>query len=308
VEIPSPNRITIDIPIEANSSMGANMIEIRPVQTADIRRCGEIMYRAFKTIAEQHNFPPDFPDAEVTSGMLGMLNDSPDFDGFVAQENGSIYGSIFLSRRSTVGGISVVTVDPESQNRTIGRQLMKTGMVNLADQGHTRQQLIQAGYHSRSLCLYAKLGFVASDLLSTMTGKPTSKNIPDRLVRQANLDDADACNSLCQQVHGFDRAGEVFAAIANDTALVVEGDQGISGYTTGVGFAGHGVGLSNEDLKALITSVDEISGPGLMIPTTNGELFGWCLENGMRLSQQLTLMDTKPSGPANGAYWPGILC
>ena len=143
------------------------MIDIRPVQAADIRRCGEIMYLAFKTIAEQHNFPPDFPNADVTSNVLGMLKDAPVFDGFVAVEEGSILGSIFVSRRSPVGGVSAITVDPESQNRSVGRQLMQAAMSHLGDQGHTRQQLIQAGYHSRSLCLYAKLGFIATDLLST---------------------------------------------------------------------------------------------------------------------------------------------
>jgi len=111
-----------------------------------------------------------------------------------------------------------------------------------------------------------------------------------------------------RQVHGFDRAGEVSSAIAHGSAAVVESDGGISGYTTGVGFAGHGVGASSEDLKALIASVEEFSGPGVIIPTTNGELFRWCLENGLRVTQQLTLMDTEPSGPANGYYWPGILC
>ena len=284
------------------------MLDIRPVQAADIPRCGEIMYLAFKTIADQHNFPPDFPNADVTSGMLGMLNDAPVFDGFVAEEDGSIGGSIFVSKRSSVGGISVVTVDPESQNRAVGRQLMERGMASLADQGHARQQLIQAGYHSRSLCLYAKLGFIATDLLSTMTGEPIKVAIPGRVVRPANEDDVDACNLLCRQVHGFDRAGEVAGAIAHGTAAVVESDDGISGYTTGVGFAGHGVGASNEDLKALIASVEEFSGPGVIIPTTNGDLFRWCLENGLRVTQQLTLMDTEPSGPANGSYWPGILC
>jgi predicted N-acetyltransferase YhbS len=284
------------------------VLDIRPVQAADIPRCGEIMYLAFKTIADQHNFLPDFPNADVTSGMLGMLNDAPVFDGFVAEEEGSIGGSIFVSRRSPVGGISVVTVDPESQNRAVGRQLMKRGMASLADQGHTRQQLIQAGYHSRSLCLYAKLGFIASDLLSSMTGEPIKVAIPGRTVRPANESDADACDQLCRQVHGFDRAGEVAGAIAHGTAAVVESDDGISGYTTGVGFAGHGVGISNEDIKALIASAEEFSGPGVIIPTTNGDLFRWCLENGLQVTQQLTLMDTEPSGPANGCYWPGILC
>ena len=245
---------------------------------------------------------------EVTSGMLGMLHDAPVFDGFVAEENDSICGSIFVSRRSSVGGISVITVDPESQNRTVGRQLMDVGMSSLSDQDHTRQQLIQAGYHNRSLCLYAKLGFVAADLLSSMTGEPIREPIPGRVVRPATQEDADACNALCRQVHGFDRAGEVSGAITQCTATVVESDQGISGYTTGVGFTGHGVGATNEDLKALIGSADEFTGPGIIIPTTNGELFTWCLNSGLRVTQQLTLMDTQPSGPPHGSYWPGILC
>lgn len=284
------------------------MIDHRPVQSADISRCGEIMYLAFKTIAEQHNFTPDFPNSDVTSAMLAGLYEAPVFDGFVAEEGDSIIGSIFVSRRSSVGGVSVITVDPETQNRTVGRQLMEVGMASLTGQGHTRQQLIQAGYHSRSLCLYAKLGFIATDLLSTMTGEPINVDLPGRVVRPAKLADTDECNALCLQVHGFDRAAEVAAGIDQGTIKVVEDEQGISGYTSGVGFAGHAVGKSNEDLKALIASAEEFSGPGILIPTTNGELFKWCLNNGLRVTQQLTLMDTDPSGQPNGSYCPSILC
>ena len=283
-------------------------IELRTAEAADIPACGEAMYEAFRDIAERHNFPPDFPNAEVAGGLLNSLLESPDVDAFVAEQDGTIAGSIFVSRRSPVGGISIVTVDPGVQNRTIGRQLMLHGMECLDQQGHTRQQLIQAGYHSRSLCLYAKLGFIASDLLSNMYGGPIKEDFPGRTVRQAEDGDADACNALCRKVHGFDRAGEVAASIAQGTALVVESDGKITGYTTGVGFVGHGVGASNDDLKAMIASVDEFMGPGVLIPTTNGELFRWCLEKGLRVSQQLTLMDTAPEEPPNGAYWPSVLC
>ena len=158
------------------------------------------------------------------------------------------------------------------------------------------------------MCLYAKLGFIATNLLSNMYGGPIKQEFPGRTVRQATDDDADACNALCRKVHGFDRAGEVAGAISQGNASVVESDGEITGYTTGVGFVGHGVGASNDDLKAMIASVDEFMGPGVLIPTTNGELFRWCLEKGLRVSQQLTLMDTAPSGPADGAYWPSVLC
>ena len=282
--------------------------ELRTAQASDIPACGTAMYEAFRAIAEQHNFPPDFPSADAAGGLLNMMLGAPDFDAFVAEEDGTIAGSIFVSRRSPVGGISVITVAPNVQNRAIGRQLMLHGMESLAKQGHTRQQLIQASYHNRSLCLYAKLGFIASDLLSNMNGDPIREDFPGRKVRQAKEGDADACNALCRRVHGFDRAGEVAASITQLTAAVVESDGKISGYTTGVGFVGHGVGESNDDLKALIASVEQFAGPGILIPTTNGELFRWCLEKGLRVTQQLTLMDTAPAGPPDGAYWPSILC
>ena len=201
-----------------------------------------------------------------------------------------------------------MTVDPESQNRSVGRQLMQAGMSHLADLSHTRQQLIQAGYHNRSLCLYAKLGFVATEMLSVMVGEPQQREVPGRTVRPANQEDAEVCNALCRKVHGFDRGGEVHGAIEHGTASVVESEHGITGYSTGVSFVGHGVGESNEDLKALIAATPELAPPGIMIPTTNGELFKWCLDNGLRVVQQFTLMDTEPSGPPKGVYWPGILC
>jgi predicted N-acetyltransferase YhbS len=283
-------------------------VELRPAEADDIPASATAMYEAFRDIAERHNFTPDFPSAEVAGGLLNALLGVPDVDAFVAEQDGKIAGSIFVSRRSPVGGISIVTVDPDVQNNTIGRRLMLHGMDCLDRQGHTRQQLIQAGYHSRSLCLYAKLGFIATDLLSNMYGGPVNEEFPGRTVRQATDGDADACNALCQKVHGYDRGGEVAGAISQGNALVVESDGGITGYTTGVGFVGHAVGANNDDLKALIASVDKFMGPGVLIPTTNGELFRWCLEKGLRVSQQLTLMDTAPAGPPKGAYWPSVLC
>lgn len=282
-------------------------MELRPVQMGDIQTCGKVMYEAFKDIAKRHNFPPDFPDPAAAEGLLSDILNAPAFDAFMAEEEGLVLGSIFVSRRSRVGGISVLTIDPKVQNRGIGRRLLQHGMEFLVEHGHIRQQIIQVGYHNRSLCLYAKSGFVAGELLSNMTGKPIKTNIPSRTVRRASVGDAPACNSLCRKVHGFDREHELAHAIACGTAAVVERDGRITGYTTGVGFVGHGVGETNEDLKALIASVDGFAGPGILIPTGNGELFRWCLDNGLRVVQQMTLMDTQPSGPTNGVYWPAVL-
>lgn len=281
---------------------------LRTATPGDIPACGRAIYEAFKNNAERHGFPPDFPSPEAASGLLDMMLGAPGFEAVVAEEDGEVVGSIFLSRRSPVGGISVLTVEPGAQDRRVGRQLMEHGMGLLRAGGHARQQLVQAAYHNRSLALYAKLGFVAADMLSNMTGDPIRAAVPGRAVRPATAPDAEACNGLCRKVHGFDRAGEVAAAIAAGTARVVEADGRITGYTTGVGFVGHGVGEGNDDLKALIASAEAFAGPGILIPTANGELFRWCLEGGLRVVQQMILMDTAPAGPPLGAYWPAVLC
>jgi hypothetical protein len=48
-------------------------ITLRPSRPEDAQRGGLICYEAFKAIAEQHHFPPDFPSAEVTIGLLSSL-------------------------------------------------------------------------------------------------------------------------------------------------------------------------------------------------------------------------------------------
>lgn len=283
-------------------------ITIREIKEADISDSGQIMYDAFTAIASQHNFSPDFPGSDVTKGILESLNGAPIYDGFIAEEDGKILGSIFVCRGSIVGGISIITVDPAVQNNSVGRALMDLGMKHLHDQGHVRQQLIQAAYHNRSLCLYTKLGFTACDMLSHMIGDSFDIEIPGRVVRPATMADMEDCNAICYHVHGFERAAELGGAIHMEIASVVELDGEISGYNTGAGFVGHGVGRTNDDVKAMICANYGNAGRGIMIPTANGELFRWCLDNGLRLNQQLTLMDTAPTGPANGAYWPNILC
>jgi hypothetical protein len=49
-------------------------VTLRSGNAADACRCGEICYAAFKAIADQHNFPPDFPSPEVAIGLIVFAN------------------------------------------------------------------------------------------------------------------------------------------------------------------------------------------------------------------------------------------
>jgi hypothetical protein len=71
-------------------------VSVRDAQTNDTADCGRIIHAAFAAIAAQHNFPPDFPSADVATGVASMLIAHPGFYGIVAEQEGRIVGSNFL--------------------------------------------------------------------------------------------------------------------------------------------------------------------------------------------------------------------
>jgi GNAT superfamily N-acetyltransferase len=281
-------------------------LELRPGSLEDAETCGRICYEAFAAIARQHDFPPDLPTPEAGVGLLSMLLGHPGFYSVVAEAKGQVVGSNFLDERSLITGVGPITVDPVIQDGGVGRALMQDVMRRATERTAPGIRLVQSAYHNRSLSLYAKLGFQVRDQLACMQGTPPQGGIPGYRTRPATPADVEACNTVCRQVHGHDRAGELTDALAQAAALVVEHDGRISGYATGLAFFAHAVGESNEDLKALIMAADAFEGPGILVPTTNADLFRWCLERGLRVGQLMTLMTIGLYTPPQGAYLPSI--
>lgn len=280
---------------------------LRPATPADAAVCGQICYDAFRTINESHGFPLDFPSPDIAAGLLGMLIAHTGFYGVVAERDGRIIGSNFLDERSSIAGVGPITVDPTVQNQGIGRRLMRNVMDRATSRNAPGVRLCQAAFHRRSLCLYTTMGFRTRELLSVMNGTPLNRAIPGYHVRTAEQADFNACNAVCFDVHGFDRGGELKDAIDRGTATVVERDGQITGYATEVGFFAHSVARSNADLIALIAAAPAFTGPGFILPTRNYEVFSWCLANGLRLMQPLTLMSTGLYNEPDGAYLVCIL-
>jgi GNAT superfamily N-acetyltransferase len=282
-------------------------ITIRRAEATDAAECGRIICAAFAAIADQHNFPHDFPSAEVATGLASMLIGDPGFYGVVAEQDSRILGSNFLDERSLIAGVGPITVDPAAQNTGIGRRLMEAVIERAAARNLPGIRLVQDGYHNRSLTLYTKLGFVTREPLSVMQGPPLNVSLPGYVVRPATAEDAGACNALCRRVHGFERSGEVADAIARGSARVVEHLGRITGYATEVGYFAHAVGETNEDLKALIAAAPTFTGPGFLLPTRNHNVFRWCLERSLRLVKQQTYMTIGLYNEPAGVWLPGIL-
>lgn len=273
----------------------------------DAAVCGPICFAAFKAINDQHNFPPDFPSAEVATGVLTMLLSNPGFFSVVAEKDGNVVGSNFLDERGPIKGVGPITVDPASQNATIGRRLMDAVLDRASERRAAGVRLLQSAFHNRSLCLYTNLGFDTRETISKMNGEPLGLTFPGYDVRPAKAADLAACNALCQRVHGHHRGGELDDAIKAGTARVVEHHGEITAYATDIGFFAHAVAENNQGLKALIGAARGFSGGGFLLPTRNGELFRWCLRNGFRLVHQMTLMTIGLYNEPGGAYLPSVL-
>ncbi len=273
----------------------------------DAKACGAVCYEAFKAIAGQHNFPPDFPSVEVAVGLLTMVLSRQDVYSVVAERQGRVVGSNFLWEGDTIAGIGPISVLPTEQNGSIGRRMMEVVVERARTKRFLGVRLAQVAYHNRSMSLYSKLGFDAREPLSCLQGTALNIEIPGYAVRVATPHDLDACNRLCLSVHGHDRRQEVADAIAQGTARVVEHDGAVTGYATDIGFFAHAVGQTNKELKALIGAAAAFGGPGFLLPTRNADLFRWCLAQGLRIVQPMTLMTMGLYQKPAGAFLPSVL-
>jgi predicted N-acetyltransferase YhbS len=281
-------------------------VTIRRARPGDAAACGQICYQAFSAISGEHNFPCDLPSPEVAVGFLSTIFSTAGFYAVVAEREGRIIGSNCLDERSVIRGLGPITVDPGAQNSGVGRKLMQAVIDRAAEADSPGVRLVQAAFHNRSLSLYTSLGFDVREPLSCMQGRTATGSVPGCTVRPAMPVDLEACNALSRRVHGFDRGVELAQSIDQRTARVVERIGQVTGYTTDLAFFGHSTAETNIDLQALIASAESFGGPGILVPSRNNALLRWCLANGLRVIQPMTLMTMGFYTEPAGAWLPSI--
>jgi GNAT superfamily N-acetyltransferase len=279
---------------------------LRKAEPTDARRCGTVCFDAFKAIHDQHDFPLEFPSADVLVEALGGLISHRGFYSVVAERDGVILGSNFLDKRNWIAGVGPITVDPAFQNGSIGRRLMLDVLQQANDRGKAGVRLLVAAFHNRAFCLYSKLGFQCREPIIKLGGDCLNVEVPGYKVRSASVEDIYACKVLCMRVHGHDRSAELGDAIASGTARVVEHRRRLVAYASDVGFFGHAVAEDNEGLKALIGSAPQFSGTGFLLPARNHDMLSWCLERGLQMAYQMNLMSIGSYTEPSGSYLPSI--
>src|SRR5262245_64197909 len=110
---------------QPQSFVSANRaVVIRRATPADAEMCGRICFDAFATLANKHNFPPDFPAPDRPIHVLSMMFSHPSFFCVVAEQDGKIVGSKCLDERTTIAGVGRITSVVGAKDRSVGGEFM----------------------------------------------------------------------------------------------------------------------------------------------------------------------------------------
>jgi GNAT superfamily N-acetyltransferase len=286
-------------------------MNIRRVTTADAENVGQIMYKAFRRIADRHNFPHDFPSVESAMGMAEMAINSSDIIGFVAENGvGRFLGSNFLWKHNRIAGVGPITVDPDAQAKGVGRALMRAVIEAGRDMSGIR--LVQDAFNTTSLPLYASLGFNVVEPLVIMQGTPKGELSRETKVRLLEEKDFAACAELCQMIHKFDRSRELEQFSQMFPAFVAERDNRVVAYASAPTLwqMNHAVAESLEDMQNLLVGAARLAQEkplAFLLPIRQAELFRWCLSQGLKVVKPMNLMVMGAYQEPSGCFLPSVI-
>jgi GNAT superfamily N-acetyltransferase len=298
-------------PAVAPGRAAAGRITLRPVEPEDLDDVARIVHVAFAGIHDHHRFARDFPTLESAVGMASAFIAHPAIWGVVAELDGRVVGSNFLDERGPVRGVGPITVDPAVQGSGAGRLLLEAVLERGA--GAAGIRLLQDAFNTRSLGLYASLGFDVAEPVALIAGRPRGAAVPGAEVRPLTEADVAAAERLHRRVHGFERTAELRDALATPgfAPVAAERDGRLVAYATTLTYfaAAHAVAETEADMAGLILGAlaGEQAEASFLLPTRQSQLFRRCLAEGLRVIKPMTYMTVGPYTPPAGAWIPSVL-
>jgi GNAT superfamily N-acetyltransferase len=285
-------------------------VDLRPAAPADAPECGRIIFEAFRDIAERHGFPADFPSVEAGTALAASFIAHPSIFAVVAVSDGRVIGSNFLDERDAVRGVGPITVDPSYQGAGVGRRLMQAVIERGRDAGTI--QLQQDAFNTRSLSLYASLGFDVTHPTVLITGTPADPPDPAWEIRPLTASDLDACDALCAAAHGQHRGAALRDALRELDPYVAVRDRRVVAYasTLGMWSLAHAAAHTPRDMQALIAGYAAATGGPvqMLVPIRHTELLRWCLTQDLRVVKPMNIMALgEYHEPLVGCWIPSVL-
>jgi GNAT superfamily N-acetyltransferase len=276
---------------------------------SDADACGRICYEGFRAVNERYGFPPLFPSVEAATQRVGGFIRHPSVFGVVAEADGRVVGFNFLSERDPIRAVGPIVIDPLTQGRGVGRQLMEAVLKRA--HGSRGVRLLQETFNTQSLSLYAALGFDAREILFVLSGTSQTRPPPHWQIRVMTLSDVAGCESLHEAVHGYTRTNELRDALTTGAPIVALRDGRVRAYMAAptIWLANHGVAETEEAMRALLLGAPRITKQPIscLMPARRGALFRWCLKEGYRATKPMTLMTIGEYHEPQGSYFPSVL-
>lgn len=275
----------------------------------DADACGRICYEGFRSVNERYGFPPLFPSVEAATQRVGGFIRHPSVFGVVAETDGVVVGFNFLSERDPIRAVGPIVIDPNTQGRGVGRQLMEAVLERA--RGARGVRLLQDTFNVQSFSLYAALGFETREILFVLSGTPQSTPSPQWQIRVMTQSDIAGCESLHEAVFGYTRTNELLDALTTGTPIVALREGRVRAYMAAptIWLANHGVAETEEDMRALLLGAPRITKQPIscLMPARRGPLFRWCLTEGYRATKPMTLMTMGEYREPQGEYFPSVL-
>jgi len=271
---------------------------------------GTLVYRAFKDIAERHNFEPAFSTPELAQVIVRMLAQTEGYESYLLSEDGRPAACNFGDERDEVIGVGPVAVAVDRQGQGLGRRVMEALLERAERNGVRSVRLVQVAYNMQSFSLYHNLGFDVKDMLANVRGRPGAGEQPVDRVREYTRADLDACDTLHREVLGMGRRQDIEFMSNLAAPLVVEREGRIAGYLTrfpgAETFVTHGAARDERALRDLLIGMGRAS-PGelhFLMPAAQAETLRWAMGQGFQLLELDSYMVRGEYQPPMGAWVP----
>ena len=280
-------------------------VKLREGRPDDAQVCGRIAYDAFKAIAEEHNFPPDFPSPENAITVLSFLMAHPGFHKWSPNSTAESSAAIFRRAQSD-RGIGPITVDPTAQNRAIGRRLMQAVMERTAARNSSGVRLVQAAYHPLAQPRH-EAGLRFARAAERFPGCATEALGP-RIRRAAGARRRPRRMPPAMyprprpRPHGRDARRAAAGPRRRGRTR-----RAITGYIFRDCILRPHRWRDQRRREGAHRRGAVNRRSGFLLPTRNNDLMRWCLNSGLRITQPMTLMTVGLYNEPVGAYLPSIL-
>jgi len=130
-------------------------LDVRPMREADIAESDRVFRLAFGTFLGMPD-PMQFAgDADYIASRVRSSNTA----AFVADDDGTLAGSIVAVRWGSVGFFGPLTVPPDRWNAGVAQRLLAPVMATFASWGTTHEGLFTFADSAKHVGLYGKFGF-----------------------------------------------------------------------------------------------------------------------------------------------------